>query len=38
MTMRRDDDLNLRDAFSPMPDDCREALRRAVRSCVEEPM
>ena len=38
MTMRHDDDLNLRDAFSPMPDDCREALRRAVRSCKEEPM
>lgn len=39
MNMRDMNDLNLKDAFSPMPDDCRDALMDAARSVKEgKPM
>ena len=35
--MKRDmDELNMRDAFQPMPEPCRDALMRAARSVKEE--
>lgn len=34
--MRDLNDLNLKDAFSPMPEDCRDALMDAARSVKEE--
>lgn len=36
MSMRNMDDLNLKDAFSPMPGTCRDALMNAVRSVEED--
>lgn len=36
MSMRDMNDLNLKDAFSPMPEDCRDALMDAARSVKEE--
>lgn len=36
MNARNMDDLNLRDAFAPMPDSCHDALMNAARSVKEE--
>lgn len=36
MNMRKMDDLNLKDAFAPMPDTCHAALMNAARSAKEE--
>lgn len=35
---QKPDDLNLRAAFGPLPESCREALMKTARSVKEEPM